>query len=79
MQVGQTATLTLPETVYGGEVDTVTGEGQETWKVTTIDAKKSNSHLMVMINFGICRTTQQMVQLAHLKLYAAISFPLNSQ
>lgn len=74
---GQTATLTLPRTIYGGTVDAVTGEGQETWKIATIDAKKSNSHLMVMIDFGICRTTQQMVQLAHLKLYAAISFPLH--
>lgn len=27
---GQTNTLTLPETVYGGEVDAVTGEGQDT-------------------------------------------------
>ena len=77
--IGQTTTLTLPETVYGGEVDAVSGEGQDTWKIITIDAKKSNSHLIVMINFGICRTTQQMVQLTHLKLYAAISFPLHSQ
>lgn len=30
---GQTNTLTLPETVYGGEVDAVTGEGQETWQI----------------------------------------------
>ena len=37
---GQTATLTLPRTIYGGTVDAVTGEGQETWKITTIDAKK---------------------------------------
>lgn len=37
---GQTATLTLPRTIYGGEVDAVTGEGQETWKIATIDAKK---------------------------------------
>ena len=37
---GQTNTLTLPETVYGGEVDAVTGEGQDTWKIITIDAKK---------------------------------------
>lgn len=29
---GQTATLTIPSTVYGGTVDAVTGEGQETWK-----------------------------------------------
>lgn len=29
----QTNTLTLPETVYGGEVDARTGEGQETWRL----------------------------------------------
>lgn len=37
---GQTATLTLPRTIYGGTVDAVTGDGQETWKIATIDAKK---------------------------------------
>ena len=30
---GQTATLTLPRTIYGGTVDVVTGEGQETYKL----------------------------------------------
>lgn len=30
-------TLTLPKTVYGGEVDAVSGEGQETWKLVTFD------------------------------------------
>lgn len=35
--IGQTATLTLLETVYGGEVDAVTGGGQETWKTLTLD------------------------------------------
>ena len=35
--IGQTNTLTLPETVYGGEVDAVTGDGQETWKILTVD------------------------------------------
>ena len=34
---GSITTLTLPETVYGGEVDAVTGEGQETWKMLTLD------------------------------------------
>ena len=35
---GQTATLTLPKTIYGGTVDAVTGEGQETWnEITLID------------------------------------------
>lgn len=37
VQVGQTNTMTLPETVYGGEVDAVTGEGQETWETLTLD------------------------------------------
>lgn len=30
-------TLTLPHTIYGGEVDAVTGEGQETRKLLTLD------------------------------------------
>lgn len=34
---GQTATLTLPHTIYGGTVDAVTGEGQEAWKLVTLD------------------------------------------
>lgn len=34
---GQTTTLTLPRTIYGGTVDAVTGEGQETWKLLTLD------------------------------------------
>lgn len=35
--IGQTNTLTLSETVHGGEVDTVSGEGQDTWKMLTLD------------------------------------------
>lgn len=34
-------TLTLPETVYGGEVDAVTGEGQETWKSVSLDGTEN--------------------------------------
>lgn len=30
--IGSTNTLTLPRTIYGGTVDAVTGEGQETWE-----------------------------------------------
>ena len=33
----QVITLTLPETVYGGTVDAVSGEGKETWKLVTLD------------------------------------------
>lgn len=29
--------LTLPRTIYGGTVDAVTGEGQEAWKLLTLD------------------------------------------
>ena len=35
---GQTATLTLPATIYGGTVDAVTGENSRTWKLLTFDA-----------------------------------------
>ena len=35
--IGQTSTLTLPATIYGGTVDAVTGDGQETWKLITLD------------------------------------------
>lgn len=35
--IGQTNTLTLPEAVYGGEVDAVTGEGRKTWKSVSLD------------------------------------------
>lgn len=35
--IGQTNTLTMPETVYGGSVDAVSGEGQETWKQITLN------------------------------------------
>lgn len=38
---GQTATLTLPRTIYGGTVDAVTGEGQETWKLLTLDGTET--------------------------------------
>lgn len=41
---GQTAILTLPRTIYGGTVDAVTGEGQETWKVLTLDNFDSNDY-----------------------------------
>ena len=34
---GQTSALTLPHTIYGGTVDAVTGEGQEMWKLLTLD------------------------------------------
>lgn len=34
---GDTLNLALPRTVYGGEVDAVTGAGQETWKLRTLD------------------------------------------
>ncbi len=39
--IGQTNTLTLPETVYGGTVDSVTGEGQDTWKTLTLDGTEN--------------------------------------
>lgn len=37
----QTTTLTLPSTIYGGEVDAQTGEGQETYKALTLDGTEN--------------------------------------
>ena len=34
---GDTTPLTLPETIYGGSVDAVSGEGEEKWKLLTYD------------------------------------------
>lgn len=34
-------TVTLPSTVYGGEVDAVSGEGQETWETVTLDGTEN--------------------------------------
>lgn len=48
---GQTNTLTLPETVYGGEVDAASGEGQETWKI--IDLANANISLYGINQHGI--------------------------
>lgn len=59
---GQTATLTLPRTIYGGTVDAVTGEGQETWKLLTLDGtgnwetwgvNKNNAAVTGFYNYGI--------------------------
>lgn len=38
---GQTTTLTLPHTIYGGEVDVQTGKGVEMYKVVTLDGTES--------------------------------------
>lgn len=37
----QVITLTLPETVYGGEVDAVSGKGQDTWKHVILNGTES--------------------------------------
>lgn len=37
----QAITLTLSETVYGGEVDAVRGDGKQTWKLLTLDGTES--------------------------------------
>lgn len=37
----QTTTLTLPRTMYGGEVDVRTGAGQATWKLLALDGTEN--------------------------------------
>lgn len=38
---GQTSTLTLPRTIYGGTVDAVSGESSRTWRTITLTGKES--------------------------------------
>lgn len=38
---GQTSTLTLPRTIYGGTVDAVTGEEQETWQAKSFNGTEN--------------------------------------
>ena len=42
--IGSTTPLTLPETVYGGEVDAVSGESSRTWRTITLTGEES-SHI----------------------------------
>lgn len=42
--IGQTATLTLPSTIYGGTVDAVSGESSRTWRTITLTGEES-SHI----------------------------------
>lgn len=47
--IGQSNTLTLPETVYGGEVDAVSSEGQEMWGTETISRIASIGELTSVV------------------------------
>lgn len=38
---GDTTTLALPETIYGGSVDAVSGEGEEKWGLLTLTGEES--------------------------------------
>ena len=38
---GDTLTLALPRTIYGGSLDAVTGEGKETWGFITLDGTEA--------------------------------------
>ncbi len=49
---GTTATLDLPSTVYGGEVDLATGHGSETWKI--FDLSTAVYVLQSVNSLGLC-------------------------
>lgn len=52
VQVGQTNTLTLPETVYGGEVDAVTGEGESQYNKASIQIEKLSYNQTISAMLG---------------------------
>ena len=49
---GTTATLTLPETIYGGTLDVGTGVGVETWKI--FDLSTATYSLQTVNGLGLC-------------------------
>lgn len=49
---GSTNTLTLPETVYGGEVDAVTGEGESQYNKASIQIEKLNYNQTISAMLG---------------------------
>lgn len=59
--IGATATLDLPSTVYGGEVDLATGKGAETWTYLAFDGTEDwesnnnsiNNGLQYSLNCGV--------------------------
>ena len=67
---GNTVTLSLPETIYGGSVDVASGEGQTTWTIITLTGTEpwsiattgdyyvwlaySNIQTTADINIGLC-------------------------
>ena len=51
--IGQTNPLTLPETVYGGEVDAVTGDGNNNTKVITLDGNELKFRLYNNIYYNL--------------------------
>lgn len=62
-EAGKTATLTLPRTIYGGTVDAVTGEGQATWKLLTLDGT-GEWHTQITISPGKVGFTFQTPEIA---------------
>lgn len=62
---GQIATLTLPETVYGGDVYAVTGEGQKEYELLTLDGTENwqynNGYKVFYLSDAIYKTSDKNV------------------
>ena len=60
---GTTATLTLPETIYGGTLDVVTGAGEKTWEFVEFDGTENwditNSSTITTTNFNTRATAER--------------------
>lgn len=77
---GDTLDLQLPETVYGGSVDAVSGQGQNAWKLLTLDGtEKWNARTTIAtsgyISYSLALPVRSMTGVcSHYKslLYAAI-------
>lgn len=76
--IGRTNTLTLPRTIYGGTVDAVTGEGQETWGIldlanASISLYGINQHGIA--NFSLLATSNNIYTTSGTADYFTSSLP----
>lgn len=79
--MGQVTTLALPETIYGGEVDAVTGAGQEKWKIFDLKLAKISLYGInqnAIANFSINAKENNLSMIDGKKGVLSTSLPLDT-
>ena len=79
---GTTATLDLPSTVYGGEVDVATGEGVETWKIFDLSTAIYTLHSVNdagLCNFSLSSPVNGLDPVQDTADFISSSLPIDNQ